>query len=155
MAFNYAKEKREFDSEWEKLRSEYETAGMSPGEIEALHRFDWDWFCSRRRFINHTQNLPKERPSGEDSRENSRLIRKFTALSVNPEQTLCGSRYSWVEEIEDAVLWSKIRRLSQEDLELLTLLAMEGYTQTEVAQMRGCSQNAVSKKYIRIKKNLK
>lgn len=128
MAFNYAKERREFDREWERLRREYEAAGMTTEHIDKLYAFDLDWFNSRRSFFNHTQELPGE---------------------------AMGGRFGWVDEIEDARLADKLRGLSAEDLELLTLLAIEGYTQTEAARMKGCSQNAVSKKYLRIKKVLK
>lgn len=88
MAFYYAKEKREFDREWEKLRSEYTTAGMSGEDIDKLYAFDWDWFCSRRRFINHTQGLPAENIEGEDSAEQSSLIRKFPSFSISLDETL-------------------------------------------------------------------
>lgn len=155
MAFYYAKEKREFDREWEKLRSEYTTAGMSIEDIDKLYAFDWDWFCSRRRFINHTQSLPAENIEGDESVEQSSLIRKFSSFSVNLDETLMGGRYGWVEEVEDAHLADKLRQLSLEDLELLTLIAIDGYAQAEIARIRGCSKNAISKKIIRIKNNLK
>lgn len=155
MAFYYAKEKREFDREWEKLRSEYTTAGMSGEDIEKLYTFDLEWFCSRRRFINHTQSLPAENIEGGDSKEQSSLIQKFASFSVSLDETLMGGRYGWVEEVEDTHLLDKLRQLSTDDLELLTLMAIEGYTQTEIARKQGCSQNAVSKKHLRIKKYLK
>lgn len=155
MAFNYAKERREFDREWERLRREYEAAGMTTEHIDKLYAFDLDWFNSRRSFFNHTQELPGEAIGGEDGKERSSLIRKFASFSVCLDESLMGGRFGWVDEIEDARLADKLRRLSVEDLELLTLLAIEGYTQIEAARMKGCSQNAISKKYLRIKKVLK
>ncbi len=154
MAFYYAKEKRKFDREWEKLRSEYTTAGMSQEDIDKLYAFDWDWFCSRRRFLNHTQRLPAENIEGDDSAEQSSLIQKFDSFSVSLDETLMGGRYGWVEEIEDAQLLNKLRRLSRADLELLTLL-MEGYKQPQIAQLQGCSQSNISQKITRIEKLLK
>lgn len=155
MAFYYAKEKREFEREWEKLRGEYEAAGMPQKDIDALYAFDLEWFNSRRRFIGHTQELPGEAMGGEDGKERSSLIRKFASFSVCLDESLMGGRFGWVDEIEDARLADKLRGLSAEDLELLTLLAIEGYSQTEAARIKGCSQNAISKKYLRIKKVLK
>ena len=155
MAFNYAKEKRDFDREWEQLRAEYEAAGMSAQDISTLYDFDLQWFCSRRRFINHTQRLPAEVIEGEDSREQSSLLRKFAAFSVSLNESAMGGRYGWMEEIDKPRLLDKLRKLSHEDLELLTLLSIDGYTQTEIALSKGCSQNAISKKYLRIKKVLK
>jgi len=155
MAFNYGKEKREFDQEWNKLCSEYRSAGMSEKDIEVLYAFDWSWFCSRRRFINHTQNLPSDTIVGEDSKERSSLILKFSTFSVNLDETEIGGRYGWVEQITDGRIVDRLRKLPLEDLELLTLLVIDGYTQTEVAHLHACSQNAISKKYLRIKKYLK
>lgn len=155
MAFYYAKEKREFDREWEKLRSEYTTAGMLGEDIEKLYAFDLEWFCSRRRFLSHTQSLPAENIEGDESVEQSSLIRKFSSFSVSLDETLMGGRYGWVEEVEDTHLVNKLRQLSLEDLELLTLIAIDGYAQAEIARIRGCSKNAISKKIIRIKNNLK
>ena len=155
MAFNYAKEKRDFDREWEQLRAEYEAAGMSAQDISTLYDFDLQWFCSRRRFINHTQSLPAEVIEGEDSREQSSLLRKFAAFSVSLNESAMGGRYGWMEEIDNPRLLDKLRKLSHEDLVLLTLLSIDGYTQTEIALSKGCSQNAISKKYLRIKKVLK
>lgn len=155
MAFNYAKEKRDFDREWEQLRAEYEAAGMSAQDISTLYDFDLQWFCSRRRFTNHTQSLPAEVIEGEDSREQSSLLRKFAAFSVSLNESAMGGRYGWMEEIDNPRLLDKLRKLSHEDLELLTLLSIDGYTQTEIALSKGCSQNAISKKYLRIKKVLK
>ena len=155
MAFNYAKEKRDFDREWSKLRDEYKAVGMTTADIEELYKFDLNWFCSRRRFINHTQSLPAEVIEGEDSREQSSLLRKFATFSVSLDESAMGGRYGWVEEIDNSRLLDKLRKLSYEDLELLTLLAIDGHTQTEIALFKGCSQNAISKKYLRIKKVLK
>ena len=80
----------------------------------------------------------------------------FQNASLNPNAHLitgmiCGYR---VEEIEDAQLLNKLRRLSRADLELLTLL-MEGYKQPQIAQLQGCSQSNISQKITRIEKLLK
>lgn len=154
MSFYYAKEKREFDREWEQLRKEYEAAGMSEQTINALYDFDLQWFCSRRRFFNHTQSLPAESIEGDDSADQSSLIRKFASFSVGFDESQMGGRYGWVENIENNQLLDKLRKLTADDLELLTLIVIEGYSQTEVAQMNGCARNTVCKKITRIKKYL-
>ena len=63
--------------------------------------------------------------------------------------------YAWVETIEDEELYRQLRTLSAADLELITLIAMEGYRQSEVARMWGCSQVAVHKRMKKIKKILR
>lgn len=153
MGFYYLSEKRKFDEEWEQLRAEYEAAGMDEESIEKMRLFDWSWFCSRRTFENHTQSLPD--PEGYDDDEKSVLFQKFNALSVFFNDQPLTDRLGWVEQIEDDELYQRLRQLSYDDLDLITMIAMEGYTQAEVAQLRGCTPPAVCKKIRRIKKFLK
>lgn len=94
MSFNYAREKRMFDREWEQLHKEYVAAGMSEAAIAQMKAFDWGWFCSRRVYSDHTQSLPEESPYDEEGR--STLFRKFAALSVAFEQGQASDRYAWV-----------------------------------------------------------
>lgn len=98
MGFNYAREKRKFDKEWEQLHQEYAAAGMSEAAIAQMKAFDWGWFCSRRVYADHVQALPEESSYNEDGR--STLFRKFAALSVAFEQGQASGRYAWVETIE-------------------------------------------------------
>ena len=126
MGFNYAKEKKKFDLEWEILQKEYADAGMDPSAIEAMHSYDWGMFLSRRTYENHTQD----------------------------EKDFQG-RYAWIDTIEDAGLLKKLSRLSKQDLELLTLYAIEGCTQTEIALLLHLNQSVISRKINRIKKFFK
>lgn len=155
MGFNYAREKREFMKEWARLRCEYQAAGMSEETIKKLYAFDWEWFCSRRSFCNHSQELPVEHIDEDSEQSQSNLINKFDTMRTEFDESTFDGRFAWVDTIEDANLVDKLKQLSTEDLELLTLLVIDGLSQTEVAVLQGCSQNAVSKKYLRIKKYLK
>ena len=65
MGFNYAKEKRQFDLEWNRLQKEYSDAGMSLSSIEAMRSYDLEMFLSRRTYENHTQSLPDTYLNGE------------------------------------------------------------------------------------------
>ena len=40
MGFNYGLEKKKFDEEWEKLRKEYEAAGMTAESIKEIYEYD-------------------------------------------------------------------------------------------------------------------
>lgn len=155
MGFHYAREKAQFDRMWDKLRKEYKAAGMEDAAIQELYDFDWRWFCSQRTYRNHTQQLP-ETVIREDTRgENSRLFQRFASLSVLPESEMLYDRYSWVDTLSDIRLIVTLKRLSEKDIELLTLLVIEGFNQSEVAQKWGCSQRAVSKQFQKIKKYFK
>ena len=52
------------------------------------------------------------------------------------------------------LLYEKLSELPEEDQELYRLYYTEGYSQEEIAEMKGVSQNMVSKKLRRVKKQL-
>lgn len=151
MGFNYGREKRRFDKEWEQLRKEYAAAGMEEADIARMKEFDWEWFCSRRTYENHNQTLPDE----EDIEAGKTLLfQKFPELSADFEQQEFTDRYAWLQDIEDEKLYQRLCRLGEKDLELLTLITMERYTQAEVAKLWGCSRSAITQKVKKIQKYL-
>lgn len=152
MSFNYAREKRKFDREWEQMQKEYAVAGMDEEVIAQMKEFDWKWFCSRRSYDNHNQPLPEE-----DFAEggNTALFRKFPSLSVDFEAQKFLERYAWLQEIGDEKIHQRLSNLGKKDLELVTLIAIDGYTQTEIAKMWECSRSAITQRMNKIKKILK
>lgn len=155
MGFNYAREKREFMKEWARLRCEYQAVGMSEETIKKLYAFDWEWFCSRRSFCNHSQELPVEHIDEVSEQSRSNLINKFDTMRTEFDESTFDGRFAWVDTIEDASLVDKLKRLSAEDLELLTLIAIDEYSQSELARKTGAVQSVISRKISRIKKLLK
>lgn len=151
MGFNYGREKRRFDKEWEQLQKEYAVAGMEEVDIARMKEFDWEWFCSRRTYENNTQSLPDETDMEEGR---TVLFRKFPELSVEFEKKEISGRCAWLQEIENEKLYQSLRRLGEKDMELLTLVVMEGYSQVEVAKLWGCSESAISQRMKKIKKSL-
>lgn len=155
MGFHYANEKKKFDHEWKRLRKEYADAGMSPSAIEAIHDYDWEAFLSRRTYENHTQPLPDAFLSGEVTEQGSKLFKKYSSLSAAFDEENFSGRYAWLSAIGDTDLSVKLERLSAQDLELLTLLVFEGFSQAEIAQKWGCTQQSVSWRMKKIKKLFK
>ena len=137
MAYNYAKEKRRFDAEWKRNERWYRKEGMSEDDIEEMRRFDLEQFNRNRAYESRRR----------------------------PLETACGSRYTlmpefnsgrggWIEELSDPRLSAKLRELPEADLELLTLLCVDGCSQTQAAHVLGFTQQAVSKRLRKIKKHL-
>lgn len=155
MGFNYSREKLIFDREWEKLRGQYKKAGMNDEAIQELYDFDWSWFRMRRNYENRVQAMPEEGIDEQNAETRSNLFQRFTSLSTSFNEMGFSGRYAWIDTISDDALSKKLRDLSDEELELLTLLAFEGYTQREIARKMHCSQNAISKRLIKIKRILK
>lgn len=155
MGFNYGREKLIFDKEWKKLREQYKKAGMSEEAIQEIYDFDWCWFRIRRNYENRVQAMPEEKIDEKNIETRSNLFQRFTSLSTNLDEGDFSGRYAWIDTISDNALSKRLRDLSDDELELLTLIAIEGYTQREIARKMHCSQNAISKRLIRIKRKLK
>lgn len=155
MGFNYKKEWKLFTEEWKKLRKEYEKAGMSEDAISAMYNFDLQCFRSRRRYFTHTQPLPELYVGEGEQIPQIILFRKYPELSTSFDERDFSDRYAWIESVNDNCFYEKLQALSQDDLELLTLLAVDRYSQADIARLKGCSRNAIAKKISRIKKFLK
>ena len=155
MGFNYRKEKERFDREWARLRKEYLQAGMSEAAIQEMYEFDWSAFCAQRTYTNRVQRLPDDLRSDTDEAERTRLLRKYKSLAVAFEDELIAHGKTWVDSIEDSRLVKGLKSLSQEELELLMQIVLLEYSQRELAQLLGCSQYAISKRYKKIKNRFK
>lgn len=148
MGFNYAKEKQKFERHWKIIRQQYIAAGMNQEAIEELHDFDWDWFKSRRRYINHLADLP------EDATVEA-ILQASTGTSPGDIPMSCVGAYcQWLDEIEDEHLLQQLMLLSADDIDLLTRLAFEGYTQCEIAQQKKQNPKSISRQLQQIRKTL-
>ena len=149
----YGYEKKKFDSRWKRLEVEYCDAGMSEEQIAAMKEYDWAWFCSQRVFQNHTQPIPCEQY--DEVCGQSQLFRKFASLSYQWDvDKIDQTRYGWLASVENEQLLLRLKKLSKKDLELLTLLFVDGYRQIDVARLWHCSRSAVAQRFKKIKKFL-
>lgn len=155
MGFNYGLEKKNFDSQWAVTRKQYEDAGMSSEAIQAMYDYDWSVFNATRAYQNHTQEIAA--PSFEQSEESySPLMNKYQeAISVTDHYCETNSRFAWIGEIEDENLLSALEKLSDEDLELLTLYIYEGYSTVELSKAYGIAHQNISKRIVKITNFLK
>ena len=155
MGFNYGLEKKNFDSQWTMTRKQYEDAGMSSEAIQAMYDYDWSVFNANRSYQNHTQEMAA--PSFEQSEESySPLMNKYQeAVSVTDTYRETKSRFTWIGEIEDENLLSALEKLSDDDLEILTLYIYEGYSTVELSKAYGIAHQNISKRIIKITNFLK
>lgn len=152
MKFFYAKEKALFDQKWEKLRQEYEQAGMSKESIQSMYDFDLECFRAQRRYCNHVQLLSDGIFDGMESGADTVLKRKFDSMSCAFSEDDFSGRFDWTEAVSDPRMIKGLKQLSEEGLELLTYIVIEEHSQAELAQKWGCSQKAISKKLQKIRK---
>jgi len=155
MAWNNGLERKKFEAEQAKLAAEYRAAGMSEEQIQQMYEFDLEVFNSNRRFAEHTQQFP-ESPFEDGDEGQSPLYEKFPeALTVTLELPVGNDHFSWVDEIDDEQLVERLKLLSAEELDLITRIAMDEQTQSEVAAELGVNQSTISRRLEKIIKILK
>ena len=104
MSYNNALEKKRFQKEWQKIRVEYEAAGMDEDCIKKMYDFDWKYHLSNRRYREHTQPLNGKALEDEDDGM-SPLLEKFAECVSCSMDFAEGDLGFWrVEEIEDGEL---------------------------------------------------
>lgn len=157
MEFNYALEKKKFDKEWMKLRREYKEAGMSDEAIQKIWEFDYEQFKKQRTFCIHNQYLDTEVDGIADTEEsmNPLMLKYEEKFIVTAKEVYAERRFSWIEEIDNPELYDVIHGLKNEDVDLLTMLAIEGFSKKEIADYYGISKAAISQRIARIKNILK
>ena len=146
MKWNDGLERARFKKEQKRLCKEYAEAGMTEEQIKAMVEFDLDWYKSRRREAVHTQRLDIQTSEDEDINKDNPLYKKFFERLAVEDKHEDFTKFGWVEQIESKELYNVIISLSENDMEILTML-IEGFTQTEIAAKQGVSQQAISKKY--------
>ena len=137
MAYNYAREKRKFDAEWKRKALWYRKEGMSEEDIEAMRCFDLAQFNRDRAY--ESRRRPLETACG--------------SCYIKAPETDTG-RYSWIDEVSDPRLAKRLHELSEADLELLTLIVIDGKTYRDVAGIFSCSHQNISRHIARIRKIL-
>ena len=153
MAFYYAHEKAKFDAAWEKTAAWYRAEGMSEEAIRILHDDAWEVFKSNRNYALHTQKLPSEEINSEA--DPTRLYQKFVSLMVIITEEDLQGRYAWVDTLDNTALVHKLKKLSAHELEMLTLVTQEGYTQAEAAVRMGIPYRTFKYQWNRLKNFLR
>lgn len=155
MGKNYAIERAKFERQQRQQAEQYRKLGMDEEQIQTMYEFDLATFRSDWRYEKHTQGFAAS-SFGDNTQDESKsaLFEKFLVqLSVQPDDG--HSREWWVEEIENPQLAQALKGLSKSDLEFITRIVIEKATQMELSEELGISQQAVSKKWRKMKKILK
>jgi DNA-directed RNA polymerase specialized sigma subunit len=154
MEFNNGLERKKFNSEWEKNKEIYIEAGMSMDAINEIYEFDLKVFNSSRKYAVHTQPSLDENIDAENDPEAAAIAHAYMKYISNNQETISSSRFGWIEEIDNPKLLKKIKELSTDDLELLTLYVFEGFSQAHIAQFFGVNQGTICRKLQNIEKYL-
>ena len=100
----------------------------------------------------------KAQHPNEEPEKNWNLSMDGLMMTENPDTSVYAKQLAEMTAEEPdpqkELLYEKLSELPEEDQELYRLYFIEGYTQEEIAEMKGVSQNTISKKIRRITKQL-
>ena len=156
MQFDYAAEKKKFDRKQEQLAKQYRQAGMSNDAIKVMYECDYEQFKEQRTYCRHNQFIESTKADEENATDgfNALMYRFMNEFSVEMSMSETG-RYGWLEDIKDDSLYDCLISMNENDLEIVTMLFVEGFTVVEIAELKKVSHQAISKKWNRIQKNIK
>ena len=155
MSFNKGYELKKFEAHWEKLRIEYAVAGMTEEAIQKMYDYDRQQFNSERTFVERTQEFTAPAYESSEEKASPLMLRYQEAITTKDTYHETKSKFVWISEIEDEHLLSALEKLSDEDLELLTLYIYEGYSMVELSKAYGLDHQNISKRIIKITNFLK
>uniref|UniRef100_UPI003FF0B4AE sigma-70 family RNA polymerase sigma factor n=1 Tax=Faecalibacterium prausnitzii TaxID=853 RepID=UPI003FF0B4AE len=154
MEFNNGNERRKLNKKWERLRVQYQQAGMSEDAIQAMYDFDLGVLNSERSYVANTLAIVGD---GDDStgRKSSDFKQYEKAIAVTDTYHETRTRFAWVGKIKDKRLQEGLEKLSDEELRLITLYFRDEYSTVELSKVYGIAQQNISKRILKITKFLK
>ena len=152
MSWNNGLNKAKFNQEQKELKKKYQQFGMSDEQIQIMQQLDIETFNSNRRYAEHTQSINCD--ESFDGETKNPLLKVFSE-SFSTEQALTFDNYSnWIDKIDNPILVEAIKTLSEEDKEILKLLAVYGYSHKEIGEQLHTSRQCITSKIRRIRKML-
>ena len=154
MSFNNGNERRKLNAKWEHLRVQYREAGMSEDAIQAMYEFDLGVLNSERAYITNTMTVSG---AADDcaAKETSDFKQYEKAVTVTDTYHETKTRFTQVGEIQNERLHAGLEKLSDEELQLVTLYFHEKYSTVELSKVYGIAQQSISKRILKITKFLK
>ena len=157
MGYNHGLAEKIFAEEWARHRKEYAEAGMSRSAIREIYRFDRGVFNETRSFYEKSQRYPTGsiHDDSEGIKKNHMISGYEEQFRIEDVQTDQDREDWWIDELESEELIRAVQSLSEKDIELVTLLSFENRTEEDIAELWGVSQQAVSKRLMKIRRKIK
>lgn len=155
MKVNIGKEYLRFEKEKQKKRNIYGNLNMSDDQIEQIEAIDKKIFRNDINYDNH--NIPMYSGYYAYDENNIELESVFIPLKNMCEEmdySLSG-RYYWIDEISSDVLLNEIQKLNAFEIEVITLVAFDGYSKNEAAKKLNVSYDKVQYCFKKIQNRLK
>lgn len=155
MKVNIGKEYLRFEKEKQKKRNIYRNLNMSDVQIEQIEAVDKKIFRNDINYDNH--NIPMysgDYAYDENNMEPESTLTPLKNMCEEMDYSLSG-RYYWIDEISSDVLLNEIHKLNAFEIEVITLVAFEGYSKNEAAKKLNVSYDKVQYCFKKIQNRLK
>ena len=124
---------------------------MEEDAIQKLYEYDLAVFNNDR--AHHRYDV--EIPTADDSENQSDYVEYERATTVTDTYHETKTRFAWVGEIKNERLQAGLEKLSDEELQLITLYFYEEYSTVELSKVYGITHQNISKRIIKITNFLK
>ena len=151
MNYNSGNARRIFYTKWDKLQEEYRAAGMTEDAIQKMYEYDLAVFNDD--LAHHRYDV--EIPTADDSENQSNYVEYEQATTVTDTYHETKTHFAWVGEIKNERLQAGLEKLSDEELQLITLYFYEEYSTVELSKVYGITHQNISKRIIKITNFLK
>ena len=140
MSWNNGYERKRFEKKLKKQREIYAKQGITNSQIEEIEKLDWEIFNSDRRFFTHNQ--PLEFDDFEEETKNPLMFYFAHDFfdTVSPDYS---DKEWWIDELEDERIYALVKKLSDEEKTILTMIAFDECSLNEVCRERGISRFAL------------
>ena len=139
MSWVNRRERDRFLRELKRREKEYREAGMTEQQILAMREYDIAAFSSDRSYYTHTVSCDFY----DDEMEETLAIEAF---EQDDDGEKVQGNTEWYDTFENKYLIRAIKKLSQEEIDLLSLYLYEGYSQTEIGQLYNIPQYEISRR---------
>lgn len=155
MKINISKEYLRFEKEKQEKRKIYDNLNMNVEQIEQIEAIDKKIF---RNDINYNaHNIPLysgDYEYEEKNMEKKSIVSHIKNIYEEMDYSLSG-RYYWIDEISSDVLLNEIHKLNAFEIEVITLVAFDGYSKNEAAKKLNVSYDKVQYCFKKIQNRLK
>ena len=140
MGFNYRQERKRFEEQMQENEKKYRAAGMSDEQITAMHEYE-EQFRRKRTYKTHIVLEQSFEYPGLVEQEHS-FDRHFDNIGT------C------LDTLLDNLVPGLSKKLTKQDKDILVYLS-KGYSHSEIGQIFGLTQQAVSLHIAKVRKMLK
>ena len=141
MGFNYRQERKRFEEQMQENEKKYRAAGMSDERITAMHEYEEEQFRRKRTYKTHIVLEQSFEYPGLVEQEHS-FDRNFDNIGT------C------LVTLLDNLVPGLSKKLTKQDKDILVYLS-KGYSHSEIGQIFGLTQQAVSLHIAKVRKMLK